>query len=373
MNINATGIIFSNMHDEELHEITSNRTMGSLPFGGRYRLIDFALSNMRNSGITSVGVITKSNYQSLIDHLKSGKEWDLSRKREGLFIFPPFGRLHSGYYKNKIEALYGIMTYIKKSKNDYIILSDCDVVCNIDWKAVLNYHIDKKADISVCYFRKNPDQYQQTSNETVYTISPDGYITDILINQKISEPCCVGTNMWIIGKHLLVKILDDSIAHNHDSFERDVIQKKINHYKMAAWECNGYIKKINSISDFFQGNMDILTPSIREDLFYKYGHIYTKILDDIPARYETTAEVSNSLIANGCVIEGNVQNSILFRGVRIGKGSKISNSIIMQGSEIGENVTLNYVLSDKEVTFQNNRMLMGYELQPIYIKKGSSV
>lgn len=372
MNVNATGIIFSNMHDEELHEITSFRTMGSLPFGGRYRIIDFALSNMHNSGIKSVGVITKSNYQSLIDHLKSGKEWDLLRKREGLFIFPPYGRLHSGFYKNKIEALYGVMTYIRKSKNDYIIITDCDVLCNMDWNLPLKYHIDQNADITVLYFNKGPDKFL-SNNETVYLISPEGFVTDILINQNIKQSCCVGTNMWIIGKSFLETIIEDAVAHNLEDFERDILQKRINQYKIAAWEFDGYIRKINSISDFFLLNMDILNPSVREELFYKYGLIYTKIMDDIPTRYGNSAVVSNSLVANGCVIEGSVENSILFRNVRIGTGSNINNSVIMQGSQIGENVNLNYVIADKDVYFSDNRMLMGYELHPVYIKKGSIV
>jgi glucose-1-phosphate adenylyltransferase len=372
MNVNATGIIFSNMHDEELHEITSCRTMGSLPFGGRYRIIDFALSNMRNSGITSVGVITKSNYQSLIDHLKSGKEWDLLRKREGLFIFPPYGRLHSGFYKNKIEALYGIMTYIKKSKNDYLIITDCDVVCNMNWKVPLQFHMDKKADITVIYFHKDPIRFP-SEIETVYHVSPEAYVTDILINQKPSKDSCVGSNMWIIGKSFLETLLEDAMAHNLDNFERDIMQKKMGQYKIAAWEFRGYMNKINSISDFFNINMDILNKTVREDLFYRNGLIYTKVTDDIPARYGYEAKAAGSLVANGCVIEGCVTNSILFRGVQIDKGAVINNSILMPGCRIGENVNLNYVLADKEVIFNNNRILMGYDLHPIYIRKSSIV
>lgn len=372
MNINAAGIIFSNMHDEELHEITTCRTMGSLPFGGRYRLIDFTLSNMRNSGITSIGVITKSNYQSLMNHLGSGKEWDLSRKRGGLFIFPPFGRTNSGFYKNKIEALYGIMTFIKKSRFDYFIISDCDVICNMNWEPPLGYHISKNADITVIYCRKDSGQ-NQNHNETVYTISPDGFVTDLLIKQSLQEKSCIGTNMWIIGKELLEKVLEEAIAHNLEDFERDIMQKRITQYKIAAWEFDGYIKKINSLSDFFYANMDILNPIVRDELFYQYGHIYTKVQDDLPARYGNKAAVSNSLIADGCIIEGNVENSILFRGVQIGKNSKISNSIIMQGCKTGENVCLNYILADKNVVFNDNRMLVGYELLPTYIKEGSNV
>ncbi len=371
MSLNASGIIFSNMHDEEMHEMTNSRTMGALPFGGRYRLIDFALSNMHNSGITSVGVIAKSNYQSLLEHLGSGKEWDLSRKQDGLFIFPPFSRLSAGIYKNKIEALHGIMTYIKKSRNDYLVITDCDTICNLNWAVPLQYHINKNADVTVIYYQITPSQ--ELKNETLYTISPDGFVTDILINQNTFKPCSIGTNMWIIKKSLLVSIIEDATSHNLENIERDILQKKLNQYKIAAWEFDGYIRKTNSICDFFQANMDILNSRIRDDLFYKYGPIYTKVLDVVPAKYGESAEVSNSLIADGCEIYGSVHNSILFRGVKIGKGSKISNSIVMKDSKTGENVTLNYILADKNVVFQDNRMLMGYEGRPIYISKGANV
>lgn len=371
MSMNATGIIFSNMHDEEMHEITNCRTMGALPFGGRYRLIDFPLSNMHNSGITSVGVVAKSNYQSLLEHLGSGKEWDLSRKRDGLFIFPPFSRLASGIYKNKIEALYGIINYIKKAKNDYLAITDCDILCNMNWEIPLNYHINQKADITLLYYRICPER--EIKNETVYSITSEGLISDIRVNQNIIEPCCIGTNMWIIGKNLLVSLLEDAIAHNYENIEKDIFQKKLKDYKIFGWEMEDYIRKTNSITDYFHANMDLLDNNNREDLFYKHGPIYTKVLDFVPAKYCDTAMVTNSLISDGCVIEGSVENSILFRGVHIGKDSKISNSIIMNNSKVGDNVTLNYVLADKEVIFNDNRALMGYELHPLYISKGSVV
>ena len=372
MNMNALGIIFSNMHDEALHEITAQRTMASIPFGGRYRLIDFALSNMHNSGVTNVGVITKSNYQSLMDHLGSGKEWDLSRKRGGLFIFPPFGRSRSGFYKSRIEALSGIMAFIQKSKHDYVIMTDCNVICNMDWDIPLAYHIKKKADITVLYCRKGPNR-GQSNDEVVYTVSPDGLVKDMLINQEIHGECNVGMNMWIMGKNFLEHMIEEAVVHNLENMERDLIQRKIGEYKIFGWEYEGYIGKINSMSDLFDVNMDILKQEIRGELFYKYGHIYTKVRDEVPAKYGESALVSNSLIADGCVIEGEVENSILFRGVHIGKGTKVSNSIIMQGSKIGDNVLLNYIIADKDVHFKDNRMMMGYDLHPTYIGKGSMV
>lgn len=374
MSVNALGIIFSNMHDEELNELTKCRTMGSLPYGGRYRLIDFALSNMHNSGVTSVGVIAKNNYQSLIDHLGSGKEWDLSRKREGLFIFPPFGRYCSGFYKNKVEALYGIIDFIRKSKYEYVLLTDCDVVCNMNWNIPLDYHISKKADITIACFYKSPGgDSSNEKTETIYSVSSDGFVTDILLGQKLQKKSCIGTNIWIIGKNQLETIIEDAMSHNFENIERDIFLKKLNSYKIAVWEFDGFIRKINSLNDFFHANLDILNSSIRKELFSKYGQINTKVLDDVPAFYGSSSYVSNSLIADGCFIEGIIENSILFSSVHVGKNSKISNSIIMQDSKIGESVKLDYVLADKKVIFNDNRLLVGYDLRPIYIKKGSNV
>jgi glucose-1-phosphate adenylyltransferase len=373
MNGNALGIIFSNMHDEELHEITASRTMGSVPFGGRYRLIDFALSNMRNSGLNSIGVIAKNNYQSLLDHIDSGKEWDLSRKRGGLYLFPPYGMSHSGYYKNKIEALFGILEYIKQASYEHVVLTDCDILCNMNWRLPLEYHKDKKADITIVYYKPKQEDKTSEATQTHYTISPEGYVSDILIEQRMSKNGCIGTNMWVIGRDLLVSLLEDAVAHNYENMERDILQKKLNTYKIAAWEFDGYIRKINSMSAYFQANIDILNTTFRNDLFFKYGQIYTKVLDDTPARYAATSKVSNSIIAEGCIIEGSVENSILFNGVYVGRGTVVSNSVIMQNGMIGENVTLNYVLADKQVVINNNRTLIGYDQKPIYIKKKSNV
>jgi glucose-1-phosphate adenylyltransferase len=371
MSTNATGIIFSNMHDEEMHEITNSRTMGAVPYGGRYRLIDFALSNMHNSGVTSVGVVAKSNYQSLLEHLGSGKEWDLSRKRDGLYIFPPFSRLSSGIYKNKIEAISGILNFIKKSKNDYIFLTDCDTLCSLDWTKPLQFHMNTKADITlICYYNNS---HTELKNQTIYTLSKESIITDILLKQTTSSSSHVGTNMWVISKSLLISLIEDAVAHNYEDLEKDILQKKIKEFKVVAWKFNGYIRKINDMCDFFHGNMDILNPTIRNELFYKNGPIYTKVLDAIPARYEKTAKVSNSLISDGCIIAGEVENSILFRGVKVGKATKVSNSILMKDCKTGENVNLNYVLADKNVNFSDNRILTGYDLHPIYISKDSTV
>jgi glucose-1-phosphate adenylyltransferase len=372
MSVNAFGIIFSNMHDESVQELTSKRTMASIPYGGRYRLIDFVLSNMYNSGLTKVGVITKSNYQSLMDHLGSGKEWDLSRKREGLFILPPFGSAQSGVYKARLEALVGISEFIHRSTGDYVIMSDCDTICNLNYTIPLESHIKNKADVTVICKRCRADNLG--SRETVaYVAGDDDRVNEIIISPKQDEECDVGINMWIVNRSFLENALALAQSHSLHSWERDILQKNCENSRIFKWNFDGFAGRINTMQNYFRTNMDLLDSEIRNELFFRYGHIYTKVRDEVPAKYSDSAKVTNSLVADGCTIEGEVENSVLFRGVSIGQGAKISNSIIMQGTKIDSNVKLNYVIIDKDVFIKDNRILMGFDSYPLYIAKGSVV
>jgi glucose-1-phosphate adenylyltransferase len=372
MSEKAFGIIFSNMHDESVQELTSKRTMGSIPYGGRYRLIDFVLSNMYNSGITKVGVITKSNYQSLMDHLGSGKEWDLSRKREGLFILPPFGRAQAGVYKGRLDALTGIREFIHRSTSDYVIMSDCDNICNLNYSIPLEYHIENRADITaICKYR--PCDSEGSRGTAAYVSGKDGRVSEIIIEPQHGEEYNMCINMWIVTKSFLENILDDAQSHSYQSWERDILQRGCESHRIFVWNFDGYVGRINTIQQFFHTNMDLLNSKTRDDLFFKYGHIYTKVRDEVPAKYGSNAAVSNSMIADGCTIEGEVEDSVLFRGVSVGKGAKVSNSIVMQGTKIGNNVKLNYVITDKDAFIKDNRILMGFDSYPLYITKGSVV
>lgn len=367
---NVTGIIFSNVHDELVRELTDKRTMGSVPFGGRYRLIDFTLSNMVNSGINRVGVIAKRNYQSLMNHLGSGKEWDLSRRHDGLFILPPFGN-SSLEFRNRIESLYATSNFLKKSNEEYVLLSDCDVVCNIDFKEVINNHMKNNVDITLIYKRgklpENPDE------QMVLSLDANGKIRDILIDPKIEDECSYAINIFLIKKNMLLELVSECISKNQISFERDIIQKNVDRYKIYGYEARGFTEVITSIGSYFEANMELMSPKIRRTLFCYNRPIYTKIRDDMPSKYGLGASINNSLIANGCIIDGEVTNSVLFRGVHIGKGVKVSNCVIMQDTVIEEGCKLDYVISDKDVVVKNSRELKGFKSYPMYINKASVV
>lgn len=367
-------IVFAYKNDEQLRALTQRRAVSSLPFAGRYRIVDFTLSNLVNSGITKVGVITRNNYQSLMDHLGSGKEWELSRKRDGLFILPPFAQAENvtaTSTRGRMEALANASTFIRRSTSEYIVLADSDSIFNMTYDAVMDYHQEKKADITIVY--KHGDFAMEANEETCFLqLDEDGRVTDVAIDPQTGRHNR-SIGIIIMKKTLLESLIQDCASHNLISFRRDVLQRRVNDLKIYGYEYDGYVSTVSTIASYFKANMDLLDPNVRQDLFYKPSMIATKIRDEVPTIYRNGSNVKNSLIADGCVIEGTVENSIIFRGVRIRKGTHISNSIIMQDSEIQTNSQLNYVITDKDVVIRENRKLFGFELFPMVLSKGSVV
>ncbi|WP_443955079.1 glucose-1-phosphate adenylyltransferase subunit GlgD [Ruminococcus bicirculans (ex Wegman et al. 2014)] len=369
---NVLGLVFANMHDTTLGDMTKNRTMGSVMFGGRYRLIDFPLSNMVNSGISEVGVITKSNYQSLLDHLGSAREWDLARKKGGLYILPPFGNVESTLYRGRIEALYGAMSFIKHSRAKYVILSDCDVVTNIDYKPIVAAHIESGADITaVAHTGVYSSDDIKTS--TVFNVDADKNVTSVLINPDISGTCTTSLNVFVMSMDFLIETVNDAMARGNVSFERNILQEKCRELKIKIYEYDNYFSKLNSPESYFKSNMALLEPENARKLFVPKRSIYTKVSDNAPVKYDLDSKVSNSLIADGCIIEGEVENSVLFRGIKVGKGAKVKNCILMQGTVVGDNAELNYLITDKNVSICENHILTSSPQYPMYVGKGASV
>jgi glucose-1-phosphate adenylyltransferase len=369
---NVLGLVFANMHDTTLGDMTKNRTMGSVMFGGRYRLIDFPLSNMVNSGISEVGVITKSNYQSLLDHLGSAREWDLARKKGGLYILPPFGNVESTLYRGRIEALYGAMSFIKHSRAKYVILSDCDVVTNIDYKPIVAAHIESGADITaVAHTGVYSSDDIKTS--TVFNVDADKNVTSVLINPDISGTCTTSLNVFVMSMDFLIETVNDAMARGNVSFERNILQEKCRELKIKIYEYDNYFSKLNSPESYFKSNMALLEPENARKLFVPKRSIYTKVSDNAPVKYDLDSKVSNSLIADGCIIEGEVENSVLFRGVKVGKGAKVKNCILMQGTVVGDNAELSYLITDKNVSICENHILTSSPQYPMYVGKRASV
>ncbi len=365
------GIVFSNMHDATMGKITENRTMGSVPFGGRYRLIDFVLSNLINSGIQDVGIITKSNFQSLMDHLGTGKEWDLSRKKGGLTILPPYGRHEATYYRGRLEALGSIYSYIRESKAELVVMTDCDNIASVDYADVIRYHREHDADVTVIYKNK---PITKSIHRDVITISMDENkrVNGALVNPE-STSGNVLLNMTVISKRLLEKIISDATSANFYSFTQGILQNSNQRLKIYGYEFKNYVADIKSLQSYYDCSMDLLNPEIRRQIFPADRPVYTKVRDEVSVKYGINAKAKNSMIADGCVIEGVVENSLIFRGVKIGRGAVVKNSIIMQGAVIGENSTLDCVVTDKDVMIRDSRTLVGCKEYPLYIEKGTAV
>ena len=372
--MDAMGIIFSNVHDDNLRELTELRTFASVPFGGRYRLVDFILSNMVNSGIHHIGVIAKAKYMSLMDHLGNGKEWDLDRKRGGLFIFPPFARTdpEAGVYKGRLEALVGVLTFIRRSIAQYVVLSNSDILCNMDFGDVIRSHTESGAQITVVY-RKMPVTESMASRSTYYHFQADGRLDSLAIRPPYGGEQNVSFNMVVMERSLLEKIVKEAAAYNLQSFDRDFLQRRCRDYRIYGYEHRGVFLRISDIAGYFEANMRILDQAVRDELFYSHGDIHTKVRDEMPAWYAGEARAVNSLVADGCLIEGEVEDCVLFRGVHVGKGARVRKSILMQGAEVGENSRLTYTIIDKDVSVMPDRVLTGYGSYPMVIGKGSIV
>jgi len=364
------GIIFSDMHDDKMGDLTMVRTTGSVPYGGRYRLVDFALSNMVNAGIRDVGMITKSNYHSLMDHLGSGREWDLARKIGGLTILPPFARAGSGVYRGNLDALNGIHAFLASSKAKYVLVCDCDIVANIDYKAMLAAHEEKGAGITLLCGRYDVDPHH--GEDLVLTIDPDGFLRDAVYSTEARGEQDVYMNSAIFDRELLIRLVADGVSHGKYTLG-EMIQEQARTHTVLCYKQEGWFYHMHSMTEYFVANMSLLDAEVREDLFRPDRPILTKIRDEAPAKYGLSSSVKNSLVADGCIIEGTVENSIIFRGVKVGQGAVVRNSVVMQGCVINNKAELDYVILDKDVLIKDGRRLAGYLTYPLYVPKKSHI
>ena len=377
--MNIAGLIFSNIHDQGIPEMTRMRTMASIPFGCRYRLIDFALSNMVNSDINTVGVITHYNYQSLLDHIGTGKDWDLARRSGGIKILPPYITAYENaaagkLYSNRLEAMMGAENFIHRCNADYIVLSDCDVIMNIDLGAVVEDHIRSGAAITVVTKRLNVAEYQLDKTVAVVKIGEDDRITGVSHQLPEEGECDISTNVMVIKRTELQSIISDSLRKGYKSFTKDIIANNLNEKLFRAYRYDGWYSYIGTLESYFKSSMQLLAKEARQGLFgVADRQIYTKIRNSAPTKYTENARTKNSLIADGCVIDGTVENCILFRGVRVGKGTVIRNCILLQDTYVGDNVSLNCVITDKNAMVKDGRTLSGHETMPFFIGKGQTV
>lgn len=365
----TVGVIFSSINDEQVPELTKVRSKGSIPYGGRYRIVDFALSNMVNSGITTVGMITKNNYQSLMDHLGSGKEWDLARKEGGLILLPPYSDESEVLYKNRLGALKGATAFLKKCKEEFVVIADSDAIYKLDYSKVIAQHVETNSDFTMVYHKH---KCGECNSYMMFDVDKSGRINAIDVNEKATGVKKHYINVFVARTSFLLNVLQTAVSRGFTSFSKDILIPGLKTYKIYGYEFDGYYCNIDSLKSYFKANMDLLNKDVREEIFGARD-VYTKVNDAPPAKFTDTAKVKNSLVHDGCLIEGTVENCILFRGVKVGKGTTLKNCIIMSENVIGDNCNLSYVVSDKDTSISNGRTLAGCEQQPYFINKGSRI
>lgn len=368
---NVLGLIFANIDDDVLSEVTGVRSMASVPFGGGYRLVDFILSNMVNAGMTKVGVVTDNNYQSLMDHLGGGKPWDLARKSEGLYLLPPFNaQAVANYNAGRIGALKNIMRFLERSKEEYVFITDCTYVANLDLSEIFDYHVKTQADITLL---TKKGKVPALENVLVVDKKEDDMITKLRMgadDEKKHEYCL---KCAVMKKSLLERLVNDAFAKGHTCFEKEIYLKNVSKLKMNAWPVEDFCPVFDSLSTYYDANFALLNVNNYKQLFNAQRPVYTKVYEDMPVVYGLDCSVKNSLVADGSVIEGSVENCIVFRDCRVEKGASVKNSILFPHCMVAQNSKLDYCIMDKNVSVRSNKNLSGADSFPVYIGKNISI
>lgn len=365
------GIIFAYEKEPGLRELVARRMPASIPFGGRYRVIDFALSNLQNAGIKDVGVVLHGNYQSLLDHLGSGKTWNMSLKHGGLRLLPPFAdnrKYQSAEFRGKMEALAGVRSYLTEIRQDYVVLADSDLIVNLPIAEVFEAHLASGADITCVCTAK----YDRPENATYFQLDGEGRVVKTLCDPYTPEGYhCL--EYYILKRDLLIKLVDDCAAQEKFSFRSDVLLGMLGALDIRGFVWNGFAAQLRTLKEYYDRSMELLDPAVASELFSLERPITAKEDDEASSYIAPGSRVTNALIADGCFIEGTVENSIVFPGVRVEKGAVVRNSILFKNSVVEENASLRYVIADKSVLVRSGSELVGHEKYPIAIEKESVI
>ncbi len=366
------GLIFAYYTDPKLRELVSMRTAASLPFCGRYRLIDFSLSAMRNAGIVDVGVIMQRDYQSLLDHLGGGKAWDMARRTGGLRMLPPFGlpEYHRGNYAGTMEALIAVSSYIKSVKAKYFVLMLGDMCANIDLTLPMEQHRKSGAPITaICTDRADAEGFRMT-----YIPGENGKAKQILIDTVDEKEGVLSLEAYIINKETLLELMETSRKQSLYRFHKDTLDNWLkNGGQMDIYIHHGYTALIRNVDSYYKANMDMLDSEIRHELFPTERPVFTKIREEVSTYYGVDSYSRNSLVADNCIIDGSIENCIIFSGARIAVGAKLKNCIVMSDCVVEANCVLDHCIVDKDVSFSAGTVLNGNERLPIIVPKGSHI
>ena len=376
MAISAAGIIFSNLNNNTLSRLTRDRTVAAIPFACRYRLIDFCLSNLVNANISKIHVVANYNYRSLIEHIGSGKDWDLARRKDGIKVISPFqtaGSAAAKVFATHMEALKSMKQYIDEFKEEHVVLMDSDFVLNIDITDVIKVH--EKTGANVTMVTKMAEKDYSSKSSRLFVSSVAGKVTDMAMSNAatISNPELV-LNVYVMKADYLRTLIEEEEAYGFNSFT-EMLRRKYAHSNYRTYCFDGYAASVSSFLDYYKYSMELVNneKSRSSLLNEKSRPIFTRVHNSAPVVYAKTAKVENSLIADDCVIEGTVINSVISRGVHVAKGAVVKNSILFQRTVVEKNAELNCIVTDKRVTITEGVKLSGNENMPFFIQKGRTV
>ena len=369
--MNVMGIIFSN--DPDMGELTDKRTMASLPFGGRYRQVDFALSNLSYAGVRHVGIISRFNYQSLMNHIGDGEEWGLELEEGGLEFLTPYAQSVTHTYRGKLESLANAMDFLEFGDDELVVMTDSAILSNIDLTAVLNAHVASGKDVTVvtksgvCNGKKIIDLAVKTDK--------NGEVADMLVDYAAPEDYAASMDIFVLSKEFLIRSVKELIARDKFHMDRDLVlggwQRGV--VSVNVFPFDGVAMFNESIGEFYENSLALIQKEIRQDIFDGRHPIYTKVRFRVPTYYGESSAIDNALIADGCMLEGNVKNSVLFRNVVVDKDAEVEDCIIFNDTVVGEGAELKYAIIDKDVTVTPGAKLIGTKNNPVIVKRGETV
>ena len=369
--MNVMGIIFTN--DATMGELTDKRTIASIPFGGRYRQVDFALSNLACAGVRHIGIIARQNYQSLMNHIGDGEEWGLELEEGGLEFLTPYAQTAVGTYRGKLESLMNAMDFLEYGDEDeLVVMTDSAVLSNIDLRAVIEAHVASGKDVTVV----TKDGICNGEKKIDLAIKfVDGEIKDMAVNYVANPEYSASMDIFVLSKKFLTQSVKFLIARDKFHMDRDLVMGGWNRGQVSVnvYPFEGTAMFNESVEEYFANSMSLIKKDVRADIFGGAHPIYTKVRDRVPTYYGEDSEIENSLIADGCMLDGEVEDSILFREVSVGKGAEIENCVIFNDAVIGEGAELKYVILDKDVTVTPGAKLIGTKKNPIIVKRGETV
>ncbi len=368
----AIGIILAGGNSDRLGDLCKERAVAAMPIGGSYRAIDFSLSNMTNSGINKVAVITQYNLRSLQDHISASKWWDFGSKKGGLFVFSPYpSGTDQNWYRGTADSIYQNISYLKKSNEPYVVIASGDGIYKMDFNDIINYHEEKGADITIAY-KDLAGTSKQPKRYGILDMDDDGRIVEFEEKPENPKKTTASMGIYVMRRDVLIDMLEKKIPEGKYNLVKDIIMAGKNTLKIYGFEYKPYWVTLNSTKAYFDANMKFLDRDTRM-LLLTEPYIYTKPKDDPPVKYNVSADVKHSLISGGTIIDGTIKDSVVFRKVKVSEGAVVKNSIILESTHIGKDCVIEYAIIDKEVIISDGKVIKGTPEEPAVIAKGSVI